>query len=171
MQLMDHYIYLGLGSNIGDRYSYIEQTMDALPPKVKIIARSPIYETPAWGYTDQDDFLNMVVHAATGFSPKQLLKYLKRTESMIGRRQRFVWGPREIDIDILFYEDQIIEQPGLTIPHPWIHQRPFVLQPLVDLNPHLVHPRINKTVAELLQQLDTTGIERYQTNKPARGKQ
>ena len=164
--IMEHQIYLSLGSNIGKRATFFKKAMDALPPQVVIVDRSPIYETLPWGYTEQPRFLNLVVEARTRLSPEELLDHLKKIEEKIGRSQLLRWGPRQIDIDILFYDDQLINQPGLAIPHPLLHQRAFVLVPLTELKPDLVHPRLNKTVAELLAQVDAKGIELYQAVKP-----
>jgi 2-amino-4-hydroxy-6-hydroxymethyldihydropteridine diphosphokinase len=155
---MNHVVYLALGTNLGDRRLNLRAAMDALPPEVKILAESKIYETPPWGVEDQPAFLNMAVKAKTGLMPPALLAHLKRLEADLGRRQTFRWGPRLIDIDILFYDDLVFESEELVIPHPRLHERAFVLVPLADLAPDLVHPALGKAVRELLNGLDRTGI-------------
>lgn len=156
--MVNHIIYLALGTNLGDRRANLRAAIDSLPPSVVHRQSSRIYETPPWGYTDQPAFLNMAVKAETGLSPLELLAYLKRIEADLGRQQTFRWGPRLIDIDILFYDDLAFESEELVIPHPRLHERAFVLVPLADLAPDLVHPLLGKTVRELLGALDRTGI-------------
>src|SRR5512143_3762033 len=153
--------YLALGSNIGDRRDNLGRALTALAPEVQVTAQSRVYETPAWGYEDQPPFLNMAVKAETKLSPEALLTHVKRLEIELGRTPSFHWGPRLIDIDILFYDELILATPGLTIPHPRLQERAFVLVPLNDLAPSLVHPVLGKTVAELLASLDGSGITRW----------
>jgi 2-amino-4-hydroxy-6-hydroxymethyldihydropteridine diphosphokinase len=161
MTTAPHTVFLGLGTNLGDRYANLQTALDALSPKVRLTARSQIYQTPPWGYTDQADFLNMVVSAETGLKPRRLLRYLKKIEKKVGRIATFRWGPREIDIDILFYDDLSLETPKLTIPHPRLHQRAFMLVPLADLAPDLRHPVTGKTIREHLAEVDTAEISPY----------
>ncbi len=153
--------YLGLGSNIGDRAANLARAVAALPPEVRVLERSPIYETPAWGYVDQSPFLNMVIMAQTDLPPVALLAHIKRLEGQLGRTPSFRWGPRLIDIDILLYDDLSLNTPDLTIPHAHLQERPFVLVPLADLAPDLVHPVLGKTVGQLLAALDRSGITRW----------
>jgi 2-amino-4-hydroxy-6-hydroxymethyldihydropteridine diphosphokinase len=157
---MAHRIYLGLGSNLGDRKSFLDSAISTLVPAVRVSRLSPIYETDPWGYSDQDDFLNMVVEAETDLGPKQLLVLLKGIEVKLGRKTRFRNGPREIDIDILLYDDLILEEAGLRIPHPRLPERAFMLIPLADLAPDLEIPGVGKTVSELLKNLDPSGIRK-----------
>ena len=151
-------VYLALGTNLKDRLVNLRAALRVLPPKIPLLARSRIYETPAWGYKDQPAFLNMVVKAQTELAPTELLAHLKHLETGLGRRPTFVWGPRLIDIDILFYNDLLLDTPELVIPHPRLYERAFVLVPLADLAPDLVHPVLGKTIAQLLASVDTTGI-------------
>ncbi len=153
-------IYLALGSNLGDRRANLQAALNALPPAVLLRRASPVYETPPWGIANQPAFLNMAVEAETNLPPLDLLSYLKRLETQLGRVPSVRYGPRLIDIDILFYDDLVLDSPGLTIPHPRLHERAFVLVPLADLAPDLVHPRLGQTVRDLLAAVDTTGIAR-----------
>ncbi|MBM3150666.1 MAG: 2-amino-4-hydroxy-6-hydroxymethyldihydropteridine diphosphokinase [Chloroflexi bacterium] len=154
-------IYLALGSNLGDRLANLQAAMAALPPSVVIRRVSPIYETPPWGVTDQPAFLNMALAGETNLPPLALLAHLKALETGLGRLPSVRYGPRRIDMDILFYDDLLLDDPALTLPHPRLHERAFVLVPLADLAPDFVHPRLGKTVAELLAECEATGIERF----------
>ena len=156
-------IYLGLGSNLDDRLGNLARAIEALSPKVHVIEKSPIYETPPWGFIDQPSFLNLTLKAETAMEPLRLLKTLKKIESDLGRKPSVRWGPRRIDIDILFYDDLVFERYGLTIPHPRLHERAFVLVPLADIAPGMVHPVLGKTIRELLETTDRQGIKRYET--------
>ena len=161
-----HTIYLGMGTNTGSRMENLLAAIDALSPEVQVVRRSPIYQTPPWGYTDQPDFLNLVLEATTSLPPQPLLEHLKNVEARIGRTANFRWGPREIDIDILFYGQLVSDEAGLEIPHPRLHERAFVLVPLADLTTDLIHPKNHKTVAELLTEIDTQGITPYTPDDP-----
>ncbi len=155
-------VFLALGTNLGERKKNLDEAIAHLPPAVKVIKKSPIYETAPWGVTDQPQFLNMVVEGETALSPEKLLEKLKRLEKRMGRIPTFRYGPRLIDLDILFYDDVVIDSPALTIPHPLMHERAFVLVPLYDLAPDWVHPVLGKTVAALLKNIDSTGVKRYE---------
>lgn len=158
---MSHTVYIALGTNLGDRLANLREAIESMPPDVKVVDESHIYETPPWGYEDQPAFLNMAVKAETGMQPESLLRYLKQLEIELGREQNFRWGPRLIDLDILFYDDRIIDSPPLVIPHPRLHERAFVLVPLADVAPEHVHPLLGKSIRDLLREIDTQGIERY----------
>jgi len=154
-------VTLALGTNLGDRSANLRAALAGLAPDVNVLAESPVYETPPWGLTDQPAFLNMVVRGATALAPRALLARLKALETELGRRPGIRWGPRLIDLDILFYDDLVLDEPGLVVPHPRLQERAFVLVPLADVAPGLVHPRLGKTVRELLAGVDTTGVKRH----------
>jgi 2-amino-4-hydroxy-6-hydroxymethyldihydropteridine diphosphokinase len=127
---------LGLGSNMGDRAGYIAHALTALESCAGIIAaRAPLYQTPPWGDVDQDDFLNTCVLIDTGLSALDLLKACLDIENVLGRTRTRRWGPRTIDIDVLFYGDEVMATPELTLPHPYIFERSFVVVPLADIAP------------------------------------
>ncbi|WP_456383281.1 2-amino-4-hydroxy-6-hydroxymethyldihydropteridine diphosphokinase [Persephonella sp.] len=151
-------VFIGLGSNIGDRESFIRRAIEYMSIKITDIKQAPIFISRAVGFTDQPDFYNTVISGYTDMSPEELLTFLKETEQKVGRIKRFRWGPREIDIDILLYGNQVIEENGLVIPHPRLHERDFVLQPMVYLQPDLIHPLLKKTMAELLNNLKDRSI-------------
>ena len=146
-------IYLALGSNVGNSKGYIEQAIELLGASVNNIQRAHLYSSKAVGYTYQADFLNTAVSGQTGLSPEALLAFVKQIEQEVGRVERFRWGPREIDIDIIFYDDLKLESPELTIPHPAFRNRDFVLRPLKDLNPLMVDPVTGQTIAQLLDKI------------------
>ncbi len=151
---MNHTIYLALGTNLGDRSANLRAALNALPPEVKVITESKVHETPPWGYVDQPAFLNMVIQGETSLTPEALLKYLKQLEQQLGRVQSFRWGPRLIDIDLLFYDDLILETDSLSVPHPRLHQRAFVLDPLVEIAPDLIHPVLKESIRTLQARLE-----------------
>ncbi len=155
-------IYLALGSNLGDRAANLQAAISALPLAVTVLAQSPVYETPPWGLTDQPPFLNMALKGETTLGPVELLKQLKILETRLGRLPAVRWGPRLIDIDILFYSDLVLDIQGLVIPHPRLQDRAFVLVPLADLDPDFVHPVFCKPIRDLLALVDSTGVKPYE---------
>jgi 2-amino-4-hydroxy-6-hydroxymethyldihydropteridine diphosphokinase len=146
-------VYIGLGSNIDNRNSYLEAALlqIARECKASIIAKSSIKETKPVDYEDQPDFLNQVIKIETELTPIDLLSVLKKIESDIGRVYRFSKGPREIDIDILLYDDMIIDSDILKLPHPEIIKRDFVLEHLIELDPQLIEPISKKKYSEVLK--------------------
>lgn len=158
---MSHLVYLALGTNLDDRPANLHAAIQALPPAVLPLSTSPVYETPPWGYLDQPAFLNQVVQAHTDLPPLDLLDLLKQLEVRLGRRPGIRYGPRLIDLDILLYDDLQLETPALTIPHPYLAERAFVLAPLADLAPDLRPPGMSLTVSEMLARVDRSGIELY----------
>lgn len=150
---MQHRVYLALGSNLGDRRANLAAALAALAPQVRLLKRSALYETAPWGYADQPDFLNQVVAAETALPPVELLAYLKEIEVQVGRQPSFRYGPRAIDLDILFYDELVLETPELVIPHPRLDERLFVLAPLAEIAPELVHPVLGVSIGDLLVRL------------------
>lgn len=158
-------VFLGIGSNLGDREENLAQVRDSIEAFARIEAVSPVYETDAWGFEDQPAFLNQVIHIITSLTPQALLRRIKRIEKDLGRKKSFRWGPRLIDIDILFFADHIIESASLTIPHKELHKRAFVLVPLADIAPDFVHPVFNQTVSALRDTLaDLEGIRLWKSS-------
>ncbi len=152
-------VFIGLGSNVGDRQAHLEQARAALAalPGTRLVAFSPVYETDPVGPVEQGPFLNAVAELATSQEPAVLRSALVAIETRAGRepvelRQR--WGPRTLDLDLLLYDDQVIDTPELSVPHPRLHERVFVLRPLCDLAPEVVHPTLGVTMRELLERME-----------------
>jgi 2-amino-4-hydroxy-6-hydroxymethyldihydropteridine diphosphokinase len=152
MQSSDR-IYLSLGTNLGDRVGYILKALDALGSLGTVLSVSTLYESEPWGYRDQPPFLNCVLSFTTDLGPRDLLRELKTLERKLGRRKRFRWGPREIDIDIILYGDTILKDPELQIPHPRLKERDFVLVPLLELDPEVRDPITGRPYREFLKGL------------------
>jgi 2-amino-4-hydroxy-6-hydroxymethyldihydropteridine diphosphokinase len=146
-------VFIALGSNLGDRQNNLDRALEALAAIVRITSRSSVYETDPAYVIDQPSFLNMVVAGETGLAADALLSELKRIEADIGRVPTRRNGPRVIDLDILYYADQIIETDVLIVPHPRIAERVFVLEPLAEIAPELRHPIMRMTTRELLERL------------------
>ncbi len=150
-------VYLGLGSNLEDRQGNLARAIELLSQQVKMEQVSSLYETEPVGYSEQPQFLNAVCRASTSLTPRELLTLAKEIETRLGRLPSFPNAPRPIDVDILLYGDQVSESPELTIPHPRLTQRAFVLVPLAEIAPSVVHPENGKTALELLA--DAAGLE------------
>lgn len=146
-------VWIGIGSNLGDREHRIRQAISVLHDRFTLRACSPVYESKPAYVEAQPDFLNLVCEIETALPPAQVLDQLKQTEVQLGRTPSFRYGPRLIDLDLLFYDDQVIEIPGLTVPHPRLTERAFVLAPLLDLAPEWIHPQLGLSVRELYTQL------------------
>ena len=151
-------VFIGSGSNLGDRLTALDTAAKLLAPDVRVLKASIVYETPPWGYEDQPAFLNQVLQVETELDPPALLMVLKRIEQKMGRKATFLYGPRTIDLDILFYDGLIYSTDSLQIPHPLASERAFVLVPMREIAPEFIHPVLGKTIAELARGLDITGI-------------
>jgi 2-amino-4-hydroxy-6-hydroxymethyldihydropteridine diphosphokinase len=147
-------VYLALGSNLGNSYTNIDKAIALLSKSISHLKRAPLYISKAIGYTDQPDFLNTAITGMTSLSPIELLNFNKAIEKKVGRIDRFRWGPREIDIDIIFYDDLVLDTSQLKIPHSQFMNRDFVLQPIVDLNPSVIDPVSKLSVDSILNQLN-----------------
>ena len=146
-------VYLGLGSNLGNRQDNLDRALNFLSQRLRVEMMSSVYDTEPVGNPNQPRFLNQVCQVATGLEPMALLTLVKGIESKLGRLPHTSNEPRPIDIDILFYSDQVIETPKLVIPHPRLAYRAFVLIPLAEIAPDLVHPVNGKTIKELRREL------------------
>jgi 2-amino-4-hydroxy-6-hydroxymethyldihydropteridine diphosphokinase len=146
-------IYLALGSNVGDGDKYFDEAINLLSEKLSNIQQAPRYKSKAVGFTDQADFTNSVIRGDTNLEPQELLKFTQSIEEKVGRIRRFRWGPREIDIDIIFYDNLILDEENLTVPHPRFAQREFVLKPLLDIAPNFIDPASKLTIMNLYDNL------------------
>jgi 2-amino-4-hydroxy-6-hydroxymethyldihydropteridine diphosphokinase len=147
-------VYLGLGTNLGDRKRNLREAIEKIGEHIgKVLNSSSVYETAPWGFDAENDFLNMVTEVETGLSPSELLKKIFEIELKLGReRTQDRYSSRVIDIDILLYDDLIVDQKGLKIPHRLMHERRFVLAPLWEIAPDLIHPMLKKRISVLLDE-------------------
>ncbi len=151
-------VFIALGSNIEPRVAYLQSAVRLLRTIGEVVRISPVYETEPIGEISQAKFLNAVVEITTLLGPLECLQSLKSFEKEIGRKTRPRWHEREIDFDIIFYGDLIVHSPELTIPHPEIERRAFVLVPMADLDSKFVHPVSLMTIEDLLSRVDATGV-------------
>ena len=156
-----HQVYLGLGSNLGNRKNNLEDAVGLIAEFAVIKKCSSIYETEPWGLKDQPKFLNQVLLVESTLEPNEILSHLKRIEQQMGRKKSVRYGPRLIDLDILFFDELIMNSADLTIPHPRLTERAFVLVPLAEISPQLNHPQYHKTIKTLLQDVDAGGVSLY----------
>ena len=165
--------YLLLGTNLGDRAKHLDAARTGLARSAgKITARSAVYETAAWGITDQPDFWNQVVALETDLPPESLLAAILAIEQSLGRARDQRWGARTLDIDILYYNDQIVETPALSVPHPQIANRRFTLAPLAEIAPSLVHPVLHLTQQQLLDACpDALPVRRMEGRRETGGRE
>jgi 2-amino-4-hydroxy-6-hydroxymethyldihydropteridine diphosphokinase len=148
--------YVGLGSNIGEKARQCEKAITEIlkGDRHRLLAKSSLYRTEPVGHVSQDWFVNGVIEIETDLEPHALLRSLKDIESRLGRTETFHWGPRRIDLDILFFDRREVQTEDLRIPHPLLHKRRFVLVPLVEIDGTLIHPVLKKTVRQLLEDLE-----------------
>jgi 2-amino-4-hydroxy-6-hydroxymethyldihydropteridine diphosphokinase len=149
---IENWVILGLGGNMGNRLHQLGRAQELISKQLGAIVKcSSLYETAAWGNTDQPNFINQVVLIKTPFTPMMVIQRCLQIEKQLGRRREVKWGPRIIDIDILLYNNIKLNTQDLQIPHPQLHERRFVLEPLVEIMPHHKHPSLGRTFSELLK--------------------
>jgi 2-amino-4-hydroxy-6-hydroxymethyldihydropteridine diphosphokinase len=154
----DQHVFLLLGSNLGDRLEILRSAQTLIGERIgRVKSASPVYETAPWGVLDQPSFLNQVLIVTTGFIPEEILRLVLEIEHELGRVRYERWGARVIDIDILYYEDKVIDSARLTVPHPRLHERRFTLVPLNDIAPDFIHPLLLKTTSQLLEACSDPG--------------
>jgi 2-amino-4-hydroxy-6-hydroxymethyldihydropteridine diphosphokinase len=155
---MTNHVFLLLGSNLGESFTKLSIARDKVVKSIgPIVKESSLYRTSPWGKTDQPEFLNQVLIVDTSFSARKVLSSIMSIEEQMGRIRREKWGSRIIDIDILFYNDEIVTEENLIIPHPGIPFRRFTLEPLQEIAPDFVHPQLQSTISELLQVCQDNG--------------
>ena len=160
---MGYISYIGIGSNLGDKVDQCEKAITEIlkADQNKLLAKSSFFKTKPVGYRCQDWFINGVIKIETELSPLQLLRALKRIESQLGREETFRWGPRSIDLDILFFDGKEIRTEELQIPHPLLQERQFVLTPLAEIDRDFIHPVLRKSIGELLDDMkEDQGVEK-----------
>jgi 2-amino-4-hydroxy-6-hydroxymethyldihydropteridine diphosphokinase len=146
-------IYLSIGSNVGARVANVRAAFALIDKNIgKIARKSHLYETQPWGKTDQEAFINQVVMANTYLDPRAVLEEITKIERQLGRERGEKWGPRVIDVDILFYGKRVIRDKGLEIPHPELHQRMFILVPFMEMEGNYEHPILGKTIDQLYEE-------------------
>jgi len=147
-------VFLLLGSNLGNRELFLQKAINLIEQEIApVIKRSAIYVTQSWGKTDEPDYLNQVIEIQTALNAQHVLDKVLAIEIVLGRQRQVKWGSRTIDIDILFYGDKVINQPGLVVPHPELHKRRFTLVPLAQIAPKFVHPVLKKDISQLKNEL------------------
>ena len=147
-------VFLLLGSNLGNRHLFLSQAIAQIEKDIApVIKASSVYETQSWGKTDAPDYLNQVILLQTELPAMAVLQKILNIENTMGRQRSEKWGPRTIDIDILFYGNAVINETGLQIPHPELHKRRFTLEPLAEIAPELVHPVLNKNILQVKNEL------------------
>ena len=156
-------VYLLLGSNLGNRTLLLKQAAEYIAAEAgTIVQSSSVYETQSWGKTDLPDYLNQVLLIQTNLTAQNLLKSILNIELILGRKREEKWGARTVDIDILFYGTQIINEPNLIVPHPELQNRRFTLEPLAEIAPGLIHPLLQKAISELKNNLtDDLQVKKY----------
>jgi 2-amino-4-hydroxy-6-hydroxymethyldihydropteridine diphosphokinase len=144
-------VYISLGSNLGDRLQFLKNAVEKIANQLgRVVKESKVYQAAAWGHTKQPDFYNQVIEIETDLTPAQLLQACLEIEKSLGRERSILWGERTIDLDILLYDGQSVQSENLNIPHPYLHLRNFVLVPLCEIAPDLIHPILELTIQQLL---------------------
>ena len=152
-------VFLQLGSNLGDREQLLQDAIDAIEDRVGVvIKKSQIYESTPWRAEGQKNYLNQILKVETNLQVYDVLSVILSVEQMLGRVRIEKWGERLIDIDIIFFNEVIIETPQLCVPHKYMHDRMFVLKPLHDIAPHMQHPKYNKTIEQLIKECTDTEL-------------
>ncbi|CAG1065239.1 2-amino-4-hydroxy-6-hydroxymethyldihydropteridinediphosphokinase [uncultured bacterium] len=156
--------YIAIGSNLGDRLDNVKKAVlrAADEEKATLVFMSSFYETEPWGIKEQPAFINAVMGVETELAPAALLAHLKAVEAGLGRQMSERWGPRVIDLDIIFYDGLVIDEKGLKIPHPSAHERAFVMVPLAEIAPEFVHPVLGRSAAEIAGGLDKSGVKKLE---------
>lgn len=157
---VQHHVFLGLGSNIADRDAHLAEALRALASLIAIERVSSVYDTAPMDYTDQPRFHNLAVQAATSLGPLELLHGVKAIERALGRAPGPRYGPRVIDIDLLFYDQLVLRADELTLPHPRLPERAFVLAPLAEIAPALIHPELGESITDLLRRVAGSDVQR-----------
>ena len=149
--MINNIAYIGIGSNVGVQINKIDSAVELIDenPNCEVLSVSSIYESAPYGEIEQEEFFNLVIKVDTSFGPKELFHFLKHVEKEVGRKQSIKWGPREIDLDILFFNELIYLDKEIQIPHKDLLNRDFVLVPLVEIEPDLIHPELQKKISEI----------------------
>ena len=166
---MRHIAYIGIGSNVGNKLFQCQEALSEILriDRHRLLAQSSFYRTQPLGYSAQDWFVNSVIKIETTLGARELLRSLKGIELRLGRQETFRWGPRTIDLDLLFYDEEEFESEELQLPHPHLHKRQFVLAPLAEIDPFLIHPVLRKTIRDILDQMkEDQGVERLPFPEP-----
>ncbi len=154
-------LYLGIGSNLGDRKENLRVARERIATELGPVRRvSSLYETPPWGITDQPDFLNQALEVHTTLNPEAVLQIILAIEQDMGRQRLRKWGERLIDIDILLYDDLVLVSEQLTIPHPFLHERDFVLAPLTEIAPLVLHPVLRESIQQLFSKFENKNFKK-----------